>query len=1230
MGAVWLVEDAERGQRVALKRVLGVHGDALWRFKREFRVVERLLHPNIVRLYELGEDDRGLYFTMEPVDGVDLLAWCRGTRSDARSDEPAPVGSAVRTRTVAGAVDETAPTLASDSGPVGAAAATPETSPAVEGELRMERLAHALPQILEALAFLHGHGVVHRDLKPSNVMVRRDGLVKLLDFGILAEMSGQSSADQGEIVGTVGYMAPEQIRGAPPTPASDLYSLGCMLFELASGQPPFRGAPFQVMATQLAAEPPLLSDVAPEAPAPLVRACAALMRREASDRLGLDGLARELLRAIGARRPVFPPPRPPQVELVGRSGEKAALEGRLTEAASGRFGAIVLAGPTGAGKTALGSWLADEAARRGMTVLRGRGRPSERVAFNAVDGAIDELASVLGRRRRRSEPEGVTRARRIAAGAFPVLTMRTAEPGSIPPPASRRGVFDAVTELLVQAAHETGGLLLSIDDLQWADEDSVALLDHFADAAPRRVLLLATIRDDVGESAASRWVEARADVASLPVEPLGLDAVCELVARTTRASGGSEPDVDVLRRLAESCGGRPFLAEVVGHALAREGASAAASATAWLGDLVSGTSPSVQELLALLLAADGWTRVRDLADLCGRAPGEVDDDLVPLERDAVVRRAGAAGTEGTVDLYHDVVRAAVAAALSPEGLRTAHGRLADRLARDPGAPARRRVRHLLGAGREPEAAALAPEAAREAEQLRAYGLAANLYRVALGDPGPREVALRRALAEALERGGRYQEAAAEWREVRALDAEGAVDALLREAHALLAANEVSEGRRRLDEGLRASGEPVSGRGGLAGLFAGLAFLRGPPAMPELPERPDPEVVARAERDVRIGTMVTYFDPLSGIRFLRRARATLAREGAATEVAKSDWVFAYLALFSERRRGPVPLAERWAASARAWTERAEKLDPVARAYPGFLRGVAAQRDGRWEEAVAGLDEGIAHLERGGMSGTFEHMLALVHRTQIDIFAQRMETLDQAIARFRGAARDSDDSAIRCHVGFALAMAAQLRGDFEAMAAVAEPLAATWSVEEPTFQKILAEVIRAVPTARMGGAAECRLRLEAAFHEARRFRPLATMYGGNLAAAWAYVEAAAVRSGDRRASARRVRRLFRSIEAAPPLGVGHGWRALAYVADAGGRPDEAVAVLRRGRARAEDLGLRVDGAIYDYQLGRRLRGGRGRGARRPRPGRGFRAGHLRGDARRGPRIALTQRGGGLPGK
>src|SRR5215831_3420302 len=175
MGTVYSAYDRQRRMRVALKTTSSLEPRALLRFKREFRAMAQLVHPRIVHLYDLLGDPEGLAFSMELVEGMNLATFL----------EPVP---------------------------------------------RREQVLATVGQILEALEFLHDEGIVHRDLKPANVLVSRGGDVKLVDFGVVAELLSEGSASG--VVGTVGFMAPEQQRGERVGPAADLYSLGCILRRL--------------------------------------------------------------------------------------------------------------------------------------------------------------------------------------------------------------------------------------------------------------------------------------------------------------------------------------------------------------------------------------------------------------------------------------------------------------------------------------------------------------------------------------------------------------------------------------------------------------------------------------------------------------------------------------------------------------------------------------------------------------------------------------------------------------------------------------------------------------------------------------------------------------------------------------------------------------------------------------------------------------------------------------
>ncbi|MER8047657.1 serine/threonine-protein kinase [Streptomyces sp. NPDC094032] len=192
MGEVWRATDEVLGRDVAVKLMLGHEHDpsAAERFRMEAQTAARLSHPHVVGVFDFGTWDGKLYLVMELVHG-DSLAGDRGQ---------APVLPAEQVATVA---------------------------------------AHAAA----GLAAAHREGVVHRDIKPGNLLRDADGTVKLADFGIARFVDDPSAAltTTGQIVGTGLYLAPERALGQPASPASDVYSLGCVLYQLLTGRPPFRG-----------------------------------------------------------------------------------------------------------------------------------------------------------------------------------------------------------------------------------------------------------------------------------------------------------------------------------------------------------------------------------------------------------------------------------------------------------------------------------------------------------------------------------------------------------------------------------------------------------------------------------------------------------------------------------------------------------------------------------------------------------------------------------------------------------------------------------------------------------------------------------------------------------------------------------------------------------------------------------------------------------------------------
>ena len=381
MGAVYEVEDLATSGRVALKVMLDDDARRLLRFKQEFRVVAELHHPNLVCLFDLGQHEGRWFFTMELVQGQDLFAvlW----------PEDAP-GERTSTSTVA----------AASAAPLSSASEVTEELERRPPACDPDALAGVVAQILDALEFLHGRDIVHRDLKPSNILVDLDGAVRVLDFGLASRLNREGAVSQeGAVVGTLAYLSPEQYRGEPASAASDLYALGTMVFQLLTGELPFRGPPLEALRARQDRPPPRIDERVTGVPPALVAIVHRLMARDAAERPTLAEVRAALGDPHRDRRRPAPPARGDEATgdiFVGRQRELAVLGGCLERAAGGEAQLALVAGPSGIGKSALGASVARRAARLGFLCFRGRCYEREQVPFVAFDRVMDAITLALG------------------------------------------------------------------------------------------------------------------------------------------------------------------------------------------------------------------------------------------------------------------------------------------------------------------------------------------------------------------------------------------------------------------------------------------------------------------------------------------------------------------------------------------------------------------------------------------------------------------------------------------------------------------------------------------------------------------------------------------------------------------------------------------------------------------------------------------------------------------
>jgi hypothetical protein len=636
------------------------------------------------------------------------------------------------------------------------------------------RLREALLQLTEGVSALHLAHKVHRDLKPSNILVEHGGRVVVLDFGLVVESDRRPALDPH--AGTPEYMAPEQRTGGPVGPAADWYAVGVMLYEALTGRRP--SPP----------DPAALKD----APADLAALCLDLLAPDPAERPGAD----EVRARLGQRPATAPlPPAPP---FVGRLDELGRLREALAAAGEG-LRVLVVEGESGVGKTALVRRFVDEASAAGACVLGGRCHERESVPYKALDGIVDalsrHLSTLAGPASEALVPDDVG----LIADAFPVLLgieasldPRHARPRPRDPAERRRGMSRALRALLDRLARAGAPLVLTIDDLQWSDPDSIALLAELLRPPEAPPLLL------VGTLRSGTPLELPCPVERIALGPLA-PPEARLLARHCLESGAGEARAVAV---ATETGGHPlFIAELAHHSVG--GGAGPATLDGALGARVAALPDQPRAVLELLAVAAGPVGEEALARASGQSAAVHEQSVALLRAERLARSGGQA-----VETYHDRVRAAVSSRLDPGGRRLCHERLAVGLeAVADGDPEVLAV-HWHAAGHDQRAAQHAVRAADRAAAAMAFERAARLYRLAIElDPARSDLTeLRTSLANVLVNDGRQGEAGEAFlAAARGATGGAAVDLKRRAAQHLLASHHVDRGLPILDEVLAAVG-----------------------------------------------------------------------------------------------------------------------------------------------------------------------------------------------------------------------------------------------------------------------------------------------------------------------------------------------------------------------------------------------------------------------------------------
>jgi predicted ATPase len=466
MGEIYRARDDRLEREVVLKLLgerFGEDPGAVEQLITEARAASALNHPNIVTIHEVGEEAGRRFIVMELVNGRTL----RELQSEPWA---------------------------------------------------LDRFNHLCRQIAHALAAAHAAGVVHRDIKPENVMVRDDGYVKVVDFGIARRVPAASShirvTTGAPIYGTPRYMSPEQIVGDRITSKSDIFSLGVVAYEWAAGKNPFAAENVLDEVTAIrSTEPPRPSLFNPEIPPALDALILEMIQKDPDRRPAAIEVADRLAAMTARLGSVF---RGDAVAfethpLVGRDAEAAALRAALDDIARGRSVVVGVAGEPGIGKTTLIEHVLQELAASEQAYFVARGRCSERLAGTEAYLPFLEAFDSLLRGRGR---DTVVRLLKSAAPAW--YSQLTDSDGT-------RTATDAVSQerlkrqllAVLEEICRLRPLVLFFDDMHWADASTVDLLSYVAARFDRlRVLVIASYRPADLQLARHPFLQVMRDLAS--------------------------------------------------------------------------------------------------------------------------------------------------------------------------------------------------------------------------------------------------------------------------------------------------------------------------------------------------------------------------------------------------------------------------------------------------------------------------------------------------------------------------------------------------------------------------------------------------------------------------------------------------------------------------------------------------------------------------------------------